>query len=193
MNAFRLVLLSFLIACIFGAGLSLGSFFWKKPPVPPPQIQNTAVVLRQVQGLSELVTVKYVLEKVVILEDVKWYGDSRVMLVAHGVVKAGVSLKDLKAENVRIKQKKITVQLPGAVIFDAYLDEKRTQIVERNTGLLRSYDKDMEQNARRQAVGAISSAAREIGIVKEAEERARHQLKDLFLKMGFEEVEFRTP
>jgi len=34
-----------------------------------------------------------VLEKVVILEDAKWYGENRVLLLAHGIVKAGMDLK----------------------------------------------------------------------------------------------------
>ena len=41
-------------------------------------------------------TVKYVLEKVVVLEDAKWYGENRVILVAHGIVKAGVDLQKLQ-------------------------------------------------------------------------------------------------
>jgi hypothetical protein len=48
--------------------------------------ENTATVIEQVQTLSDLVTVKYVLEKVVILEDVKWYGENRVLLLTHGIV-----------------------------------------------------------------------------------------------------------
>src|SRR5437764_1029751 len=39
--------------------------WWK----PSPHVYNTAVVLQQVQSLSQLVTVKYVMEKVVILDD----------------------------------------------------------------------------------------------------------------------------
>ena len=54
-----------------------------------PKFYNTATVLVQVQTLSQLVTVKYVMEKVVALEDVQWYGESRVLLIAHGIVKAG--------------------------------------------------------------------------------------------------------
>jgi len=60
-------------------------------------MENTATVVEQVQTLSDLVTVKYVLEKVVILEDVKWYGENRVLLLAHGIVKAGIDLKRINA------------------------------------------------------------------------------------------------
>src|SRR6266567_2170111 len=73
---------------------------------------DTTSVIHEVQSLSELVTVKYVMEKVVVLEDVKWYGESRVLLLAHGVVKAGVDLKRLQPADVAISGKTISVRLP---------------------------------------------------------------------------------
>ncbi len=68
--------------------------------------ENTATVVEQVQTLSDLVTVKYVLEKVVILEDAKWYGENRVLLLAHGIVKAGIDLKRITPDDVTISGKK---------------------------------------------------------------------------------------
>src|SRR5271169_5177992 len=82
-----------------GAGLRFGS---------------TASVVRQVQTLSELVTVKYVVEKVVILEAPPEstlgqfvQGDNRVLLLAHGVVKAGINLKNFTPDDVTISGKTI--------------------------------------------------------------------------------------
>ncbi|MDB6125508.1 MAG: hypothetical protein JWQ71_4501, partial [Pedosphaera sp.] len=72
-----------------------------------------------------------------------------------------------------------------------YLDDKQTQVVERKTGLLRAFDKDLEQNARRQAVDDLNRAARNSGILKDADERARLQLINLFRVLGYSEVEFR--
>jgi len=64
--------------------------------------------------------------------------------------------------------------------------------VERNTGFLRAFNKDLEQTARQNAVEDIRRAARTGGILKEADERARAQLKHLFQQLGLE-VEFRAP
>ena len=177
-----------------GAGVALFvALLWVPLPLSsaPPRIQNTATMLKRVQTLSELVTVKYVLEKVVILEDVKWYGENRVLLVAHGVVKAGVDLQEIKPEDVRVDDKKVVVKLPPARITDVYLDDKKTRVVDRTTGLLRAFDKDLEQSARRQAVEDLSISARFNGINGDAEERARLQLTNLFHQLGLE-VEFVT-
>ena len=157
-----------------------------------PRIYGTATVLQQVQTLSEFVTVKYVMEKVVVLEDVKWYpgGDNRVLLVAQGIVKAGVDFRTLNPSDLHISGKTIKLRLPAAKITDAYLDENQTRVVERTTGLLRLFDKDFEQTARQNALEEIRRSARLTGILKDAEERARDQIKILFLQLGFEKVEF---
>ena len=186
----RLIILGLVLA--IGAGVALFvALLWVPLPLSsaPPRIQNTATMLKQIQTLSELVTVKYVLEKVVILEDIKWYGENRVLLVAHGVVKAGVDLQEIKPEDVRVDDKKVVMKLPRARITDAYLDDQKTRVVDRTTGLLRAFDKDLEQSARRQAVADLSISARFNGINGDAEERARLQLSNLFHQLGLE-VEF---
>lgn len=191
MKRLRVLLVLILLAVLFGLGLWLGS------SVPQwlgfgsgTKTYNTSTVLKQVQTLSELVTVKYVMEKVVVFEDVKWFGENRVLLVAHGIVKAGVDFSQLKPEDVKVSGTKIAIRLPIARVTDTYLDEHQTRVVERTTGLLRMFDKDLEQTARQIAVDDIRRGARSAGILKDADERARAQLTSLFHQMGFTEVEF---
>lgn len=187
----RILLVVLVLACLAG-GILLGTFLGRLlPSAGGITSYNTATLLKQVQSLSELVTVKYVIEKVVVLEDVKWYGENRVLLLAHGVVKGGVDLGRLKPEDITVSGNKISIKLPPAQVLDAYLDDKKTQIIERSTGLMRAFDKDLEQTARQNATDDIARAARSGGIKADAEQRARTQLKELFRQMGFEEVEFR--
>ena len=153
--------------------------------------ENTATVVEQVQTLSDLVTVKYVLEKVVILEDAKWYGENRVLLLAHGIVKAGMDLKRITPDDVTISGKKISLRLPSPQIMDAYLDDAKSQVIDHTTGLLRAFDKDLEQTARANAVDDIRRAARTDGILDEADKRARLELELFLRQAGFEQVEFR--
>ncbi len=61
-------------------------------------------------------------------------GKTGVLLVAHGVAKAGIDLSRLKPDDVRISGKSITIALPKANITDVYLDEGRTEVLERSTG-----------------------------------------------------------
>jgi len=152
---------------------------------------NTTSVVHEVQSLSDLVTVKYVMDKVVVLEDVKWYGENRVLLLAHGVVKAGIDLKRLVPGDVEISGKKISLRLPSPQITDAYLDDKASRVIDHSTGLLRLFDKDLEQTARQNAVEDIARAARDAGILNDADQRGREELQTFFKRAGFEQIEFR--
>jgi Protein of unknown function (DUF4230) len=158
---------------------------------------NTTSVVRQIQTLSDLVTVKYVVEKVVILDappestlGMFVQGNNRVLLLAHGIVKAGIDLKKLGPGDVTISGKTVHIKLPPAQIMDAYLDDSQTRVVDWKQGFMRSFDKDLEQKARQMAVEDIRRAARMDGILDEATQRAQLQLAVLFHRAGFERVEF---
>lgn len=179
------------LAIIFALGLVLGVAGLRWLPLGRNVSFDSATLLTRVQNLSQLVTVKYVLEKVVVYEDAKWYGNNRVLLVAHGIVKAGIDLRSLKADDIRITDKKIRVVLPRPRITDVYLDDRHSEVVERSTGLLRVFDKDLEQTARMQAVEDLRRAASRSGILTDAAAQARVELTGLLHELGFTEVEFR--
>lgn len=181
------------LVVIFVFGAIMGVIFGRMlPQASFPQIGNTTTVIKQIQSLNELSTVRYTLEKVVILEDVKWYGGNRVVLVASGVVKAGVDLGKLSENDIRISDSILTINLPRAEVLDAYLKDRETQVLDRSTGLFREFDKDLEQEARKQAVGQMLVAARKNGILADADERAALQLQLFFGKLGFKEVRIET-
>jgi len=188
----------FAVVMLFLLGVYFGSRIprWFAHP-GATRVYDTPVLLQQVQTLSDLVTVKYVVEKVEVWNDppsglISQFvaGDNRILLLARGVIKAGVDLGKLKPEDLRIDGKTIWINLPPARITDAYLDDKETKVVERTTGFLRSFDKDLEQNIRKTAVEDMRQSASRGGILRDADERARTQLASFFTLMGFEKVEF---
>jgi hypothetical protein len=162
------------------------------------RVENTAIIIQQVQALSDLVTVKYLMQKVEFVDSPPGstlgkfvQGDNKVMLLAQGIVKAGIDLKKITPDDVTISGKDLTLTLPRPQITDAYLDDAQTKVIERTTGFLRSLDKDLEQTTRQYAVGDIRRAAQASGILNDANERARTELRVFFQQAGFENVEFR--
>lgn len=194
MSKGRLSNIALVLVIIFGLGLLAGVFLPRITGLTyGTRTISTPTVLKQIQTLSELVTVKYVMEKIQVLEDVKVFpgiGENRVAILAHGIVKAGVNFKGMKAEDISISGKKISVLLPPPQITDAYLDDSQTKVLDHTTGLFRVFDKNLEQTARAQAIDDIRRAARHEGILKEADDRARDQIKALLKQLGFEEIEF---
>jgi hypothetical protein len=158
---------------------------------------DSVAILQQVKTLSELVTVQYVIEKVEGLEVPSEHligqligSENRVLMLAHGTVKAGIELGKIQPADLQVNGKSIVIKLPRAQITDAYLDDSLTKVIDRKTGLLAPPDKDLEQTVRQMAVDDIRRAARTGGILKDADERARAQLKNLLLHLGFEKVSF---
>jgi len=187
-----------LVAIVFIAGAWFGIKLthWLTPGSGLHE-ENTATVVQQVQTLSDLVTVKYVLEKVEIVNSPPTstlgqfvQGENRVLLLAHGIVKAGIDLKRIKPEDVAIIGNKIVLHLPPPQITDAYLDERQTQVIDWQKGFLRDFDKDLETAARQNAVDDIRRAARMAGILKDADDRARLELALFLHQAGFDPVEF---
>jgi hypothetical protein len=182
----KLQILGWALSSVLLIGIGVGIWVPKVSlfSLPEGEIRqlDTPAIIQKIQGLSQLVTVKYVIEKVIVLEDAKWYGENRVLLVAHGIAKAGIDLGKLQPADIVIEGKSLKVFLPAAQITDCYLDEHKTHVIERTTGMLR-------QNARRAAIDDIRRAARVNGIIKDAEQRAEQQLEGLFLALGFDQVE----
>jgi hypothetical protein len=186
------------VAVIFVAGAWFGFKLthWM-PSDSGSHEENTVTVVEQIQTLSDLVTVKYVLEKVEIVNSPPTttlgqfvQGENRVLLLAHGIVKAGIDLKRIQPEDVAIVGKKIILHLPPPQITDAYLDEHQTQVIDWQKGFLRDFDKGLETTARQNAVDDIRRAARLAGILSDADERARLELALFLHQAGFDQVEF---
>jgi uncharacterized protein DUF4230 len=193
----RIFFIMVMAALLLGAGGWIGFKLTRLAANSKPHEENTSTVIRQVQTLADLVTVKYVVEKVVILDAPPTstlgqfvQGDNRVLMLAHGIVKAGINLKNLQPGDVQISGKTISIHLPPPQITDAYLDDTQTKIIDWKQGFLRSFDKDLEQTARQMAVDDIRRAARTDGILDEAIQRAQLQLAGFFQQAGFERVEF---
>jgi Protein of unknown function (DUF4230) len=197
MQAFKKFFLVAIVIAIFAAGIWLGLKIAGVRSRSGIHEEDTVAVVREVQTLSDLVTVKYVIEKVVILDSPPQsmlgqfvQGNNRLLMLAHGTVKAGIDLKRLKPDDVQVDGKTIRIHLPMPQITDSYLDEHRTKVIDWQRGFLRDYDKDLEGTARQNAVDDIARAAREDGILAEAGERAQLELALFLSKAGYEHVEF---
>jgi hypothetical protein len=63
-------------------------------------------------------------------------------------------------------------------------------VIDHTTGLLRTFDKDLEQKAREEAVLDIRRAAIQNGILTDASDRAQLELALFLHQAGYNEVEF---
>jgi len=114
-------------------------------------------VVRQIQQLQRLETVSYTMDKIISGEhDTPYFpkflvGD-RLLLVVHGEVIAGVNLARLQPGDVAVQGHDISIRLPQAEVFSTRIDNAKTRVYSRDTGLFSSPDPNLESEVREEAV-----------------------------------------
>jgi hypothetical protein len=163
---------------------------------PTPTIYPDPVtVIREIRSLSRLETVQYTVEKVITAETNQGpfgflFGD-KLLLVAHGTVIAGVDLGRLDPGDVRIdSQGVLYMVIPAAEVFVATLDNDKSYVYHRETGLLAPGTKDLESAARKAAEEEILKAALEDGILTTALTNGKAYLQRFLMSLGLEGVVF---
>lgn len=164
-------------------------------PQPTPTIYaSSAAVLQGVQSLSRLETVSYRIEKVITAETGQGplgflFGD-KLLLIAHAEITAGIDLSNIDSDDiVTTADGAVYIKLPDVEIFHAYLDNSRTTVYDRRTGVA-GLNVDLESAARLEAENLILQTALELGIEEEADENAREVLRSFIQSMGFRYVVF---
>ncbi len=160
----------------------------------PTVLPDPVTVIHDVRSLARLETVQYTIEKVVTAESGQGalgslFGD-KLLFVAHGVVVAGVDLRKLGPDDLRVDNGVLYVTLPPAEVFIATLDNEKSYVYDRDTGLLTKGDVNLETAARREAEKAIREAALEDGILDTAQQNAENYLERLFRSLGYPDVIF---
>lgn len=161
---------------------------------PTPTIYPDSItVVRQIQSLARLETAQYTLEKVIRAETGQGplgglFGD-RLLFVAHGNVIAGVDLARLQPGDVVAQPDgQVTIILPAAEVFVVTLDNQKSYVYDRETGLLTQGDANLETLARRAAEDELRKGALEDGILNLAQNNAGAFVERLLYSLRFTRV-----
>jgi hypothetical protein len=160
----------------------------------PTVIPDPVTIIREVQSLARLETIQYSVEKVITAEINQGvlgplFGD-RLLFVVHGYVIAGVDLSQLGTDQLALEDGVLYVTMPQAEVFVATLDNENSYVYDRDTGILRKSDQDLETAARQIAEQEIETAAFEDGILEQAQQNAEVYLERLFNTLGYNQVVF---
>lgn len=160
----------------------------------PTIIPDPITIIRDIRSLSRLETIQYTVEKVITAETnrgvfEKLIGD-RMIFIARGQVIAGIDLAKLGPDDLQLKNGVLFIHLPEPQVFIAALDNEKSHVYHRDTGLLTKGDMNLETSARRAAENEIRKAATEDGILELAQQNAENYLYRLFIQMGYSDVVF---
>jgi hypothetical protein len=157
---------------------------------------SAPTVVRHVRSLQRLETVVYAMDKIVsggydnrFLPRV--LAGDRLLLVVYGDVTAGVDLGGIDASAVKVDGRSVILGLPASEIFSTRLDNAKTRVYSRETGLFSRVDPDLESQVRKEAEAQVRQAALDGGILPAAAANASTTLTSFLKGLGFEQVEVR--
>ena len=159
----------------------------------PVRTLDAPAIVREIQGLSELVSVKYTIQKVVGLEEKKTpVGSEKLLLIVQAEVLAGVDLSQISPGSVAILPGgNIKVALPPAKILHIVIDDKQTKVWDRQITWWTPWvspNPDLERQARIAANKSVEQAALEMGILDQARRNAETVIRDLLQSLGAKSV-----
>jgi hypothetical protein len=160
----------------------------------PTVIPDPVTIIHEVRSLARLETIQYNVEKVITAETGQGtlgflLGD-RLLFVAHGMVIAGVDLEKIQPEDFILQGGALKVRLPASEVFIATLDNEKSYVYDRDTGILTQGDPNLEKTARQAAEKQILQAALDDGILDTARQNAENFLERLLRDLGYPEVIF---
>ena len=160
----------------------------------PTIIADPVTIIHEVQSLARLETIRYTVEKVITAETnqgalAPLFGD-RLLFVAHGYIIAGIDMSKIKPEDLWLDGDVLNVRLPAAEVLVATLDNDKSYVYDRQTGLFTQGDPSLETQARQVAEQEILKAAIADGILDTAATNALTYLHWFFETMGYKQINF---
>jgi hypothetical protein len=154
---------------------------------------NQPTVVRQIQQLQRLETVNYTMDKIISGERdnpylPKFLAGDRLLLVVHGEVIGGIDLAKVQPKDVSVSGRAISLRIPQVEIFSTRIDNAKTRVYSRDTGLFSSPDPNLESEVREAAEHQLQQAALQDGVLKTAEQNAQSTLTSMLRGLGFEQV-----
>jgi hypothetical protein len=147
-------------------------------------------VVMEIRRLARLESVAFTMDKMVsgdregrVLP--AFLTGDHILLEVHGEAVAGVDLDQLKPADVQVQEHAVHVHLPPAQVFTVGLDDQKTHVYSRNTGLLVPADPSLEGEVREQAVENLRQSALAAGILGKAHDNACSTVTKLLNGLGF--------
>ncbi len=160
----------------------------------PTVLPDPVTIIRDVRTIARLETIQYSVEKVVTADrgqgNLEFLFGDQLIFVAHGVVIAGIDLDEIGEDDLWLDAGILYVKLPPTEIFVATLDNDKSYVYDRDTGLFTKGDIHLETAARQVAEDEIEKAALEDGILELARANAEAYLFRFLRTLGYPDVIF---
>jgi hypothetical protein len=188
-----------LILLLLGVGKiidKLTAFF--APAVP--KIEMPTMIVERIRGVSELTTAVFVMEAIVPTSQANKIGgfvigETKLLYIAHGEVKAGINLEKLTDQAIKVNGDSLQINLPSPEILDSKIDVNKSRVYDYDRGFLGlgpDVAPQLQTLAQKETLEKILATACQKGILQEANQKAALALTQLLLNSGYKKVEVIT-
>ncbi|GIK39451.1 MAG: hypothetical protein BroJett011_32840 [Chloroflexota bacterium] len=167
-------------------------------PTPTPTntpIPSPTPIIVKITELGRLETTEFAMRTVIDLEKdpsnlwEQLVGTDKLMLIAEGEVVAGFDLQKVdQKKDVKVQGATIKLTLPPPEILYSRIDNEKSYVYERRTGLLVKPDPTLESRARLLAEQNLVEWAEQRGIYQKAEVSGRAYLENFLRSLGFTDI-----
>jgi hypothetical protein len=158
-------------------------------PTPTPR-----VIITEVHSLGRMETAKFLMQTVVDRERAPatvWervFGADKLLLIAEGEVVAGFDMAAVRKQDIVVDGDRVAIALPPPEVLYSKVDNDKTYVYERKTGLFVKPDKDIESEARQLAEQAMVEHALENGLLEQAQASGHLQIEAWLRSLGFTDI-----
>lgn len=171
-----------------------------KYQITSPKVDTSHLIVKQIQEVSELTTTNFVMDAVIPTSSSRKVGDwvigeTKLLYLARGEVKAGLDLSQIKTEDVIITGNNIEITLPAPQILDSKIDVTQSQVYDYDRGFLNlgpDVAPELQTQAQRQTLAKVVSTACNEGILTQANQRATLIVTQLLTTGGYDNVTIKT-
>lgn len=162
------------------------------------QIEEAALLLKQIQNLQELTTTTYKMETIVPASADRTFGEdwtiatTKLLYLAKGEVKAGIDLSHITKEDIEVSKNKIVISLPAAEILDSKIDVNNSRVYHYDRGFLNlgpDVAPQLQSLAQQKTLNKIVMSACDEGIINTANKGAQEAIEQFLTITNDREVE----
>ncbi|VEP12394.1 conserved hypothetical protein [Hyella patelloides LEGE 07179] len=162
------------------------------------QVEDSALLLKQIQSMQELTTATYKMETIIPTSAERTLGENwtvattKLLYLARGEVKAGIDLSEITIEDVEVSENKIAIAIPPAEILDSKIDVNNSQVYHYDRGFLNlgpDVAPQLQTLAQQKTLNKIVTTACNEGILDTANEKAQEAIAQFLAVTNEREIE----
>lgn len=165
-----------------------------------PEVDLETLLVQRIRSASELTTAISVLDTIVpasqrVTMGNFTLGETKLLYVAAGEVRAGIDLQDFSGDNVAIADGEVTIQLPPPKILDSKIDVNRSYIYDYDRGPLGlgpDVGPDLQITAQRQTLTVMVEKACRSNLLEQANHQAQSSLESLLTAIAQQPIRVET-